>query len=147
VLGQGVDLRGSVVDPGMTASSIYATLTSTQKCELLDARDGGGAPAWGHELGILDADADYGGEETGFVDCSAPNTLGMEVTALCQIWYDGGREVIAKAQAAVTALVNVEPEARTLASEAKGMDWGDVSDYGCTVSHGIDAALAALRRL
>jgi len=73
----------------MTAHEIYALLTTHQKCELLDFADDDGtsAPSWGHDLGLLDADADYQGEETGYVDQSTLSELGSEVVKLCQIWW------------------------------------------------------------
>ena len=44
------------------------------------------------------------------------------------------------------ALKNVKPEATKLADEAKGMDWGDVSSYGCDVYHGINEAIGVIDR-
>lgn len=80
----------------MKAAEIYAKLDGPRKCALLDCcdEDDPSLPSpWMHDLGLADADADYQGEETGYVDGSTINELGDEVAALCKIWHDARVEI------------------------------------------------------
>lgn len=89
----------------LTAAEIYAKLDGPQKCELLDSadrKDPSPMMSWMHDLGLADADADYQGEETGYVDCSSVNELGLEVAKLCQVWYDARQEIVTGLDAMLT---------------------------------------------